>query len=165
MLECVEIDASKQLVHEFRLQASSRDINTPPRLTTVKVIYQWKPRMCSFCKVFGHMNNACPSQPLPTNLIVYNGKAPVHSRNSAEALSHSHIQLHTQDWQVVGRKGKNSSPTDCTATTDCLSANPFRKPRMPFLQQTALYLHLVKNQIIWIPATCLQFIQRISLNF
>ena len=72
---CVEIDASKQLVHEFRLQVSSRDISTPPRFITVKVIYQWKTRMCSHCSVFGHSNNDCPMQPPPAKLIAVNGKA------------------------------------------------------------------------------------------
>ena len=62
---CVELDASKPLIHEFRLQTSSRNANTPSNFTIVKVLYQWKPRSCSFCKVFGHADNACPNHQPP----------------------------------------------------------------------------------------------------
>ena len=114
---CIEIDASKPLVHEFKLQTSSSGTTSSPRLVTVKVTYQWKPRMCSLCCVFGHSTSDCSYQAQPANLSD-NSTVPVGA--IAEVMPHSQNPSSSQAWRVVGRKSNSNSSVDGTSTTDPL---------------------------------------------
>ena len=57
---CVELDASKPVVHEFDVQVKGSASNT----SRVKVAYQWLSPICSQCQVFGHSTK--DYLPLPT---------------------------------------------------------------------------------------------------
>lgn len=46
---CVELDASTPLVHQFDIESPLSD-----ELVKVEVEYEWKPKICSKCKAFGH---------------------------------------------------------------------------------------------------------------
>ena len=116
---CVEIDASKQLVHEFYLQAPSRNTDTSPRCSTVRVVYQWKPKMCSLCKVFGHSTNVCTSQtssadgPMETNKNI--------EGFPSETTTQPTPYKNNQTWRVVGRKGCSRPQDDATTSAVSLT--------------------------------------------
>lgn len=51
---CVEVEASKELPKDFYIQCENGD------WITILVEYDWKPQVCTHCKVFGHTNAQCP---------------------------------------------------------------------------------------------------------
>ena len=54
---CVEVSARNPLIEAFDLNV---DINGMVETVEIKVEYQWKPKMCFTCKVFGHNESSCP---------------------------------------------------------------------------------------------------------
>ena len=59
---CVEVDASKPLIEEIFLKPNSKGTASSPPLIRIKALYQWKPKRCSGCQVFGHTDTLCPQQ-------------------------------------------------------------------------------------------------------
>lgn len=51
---CVEVEASKELPKDLYIQCENGD------WITILVEYDWKPQVCTHCKVFGHTNAQCP---------------------------------------------------------------------------------------------------------
>ncbi|KAK0588873.1 hypothetical protein LWI29_006507 [Acer saccharum] len=57
---CIEIDATCDLVHSFDLFMG--DSSDPKLGENVEILveYQWKPKICTECKSFGHSITTCP---------------------------------------------------------------------------------------------------------
>ena len=57
---CVEVDVSKPLLDEFKLDILSKESPSAlDDLITIKVTYQWRPPVCSHCDTFGHTLEKC----------------------------------------------------------------------------------------------------------
>ncbi|GKE26084.1 zinc knuckle CX2CX4HX4C containing protein [Tanacetum coccineum] len=54
----VEVNAEKKLVDQIEVLYKDRGSNEQ-FVKKIKVKYDWKPPICSLCKVFGHMDNNC----------------------------------------------------------------------------------------------------------
>ncbi|GKC11628.1 RNA-directed DNA polymerase, eukaryota, reverse transcriptase zinc-binding domain protein [Tanacetum coccineum] len=54
----IEVEAKKGLPETIDIQYFDKD-NKVSNTKTVKVMYDWKPPMCTKCKVFGHMEEKC----------------------------------------------------------------------------------------------------------
>ncbi|ERM93414.1 hypothetical protein AMTR_s04453p00001630 [Amborella trichopoda] len=73
---CVEVDATRPLPDSFDLCVDDDFEDNAEKLLEIHVEYQWKPKMCSDCQVFGHQVNSCPkkvnmptTKPQPTKAI------------------------------------------------------------------------------------------------
>ncbi|KAG5238005.1 proline-rich receptor protein [Salix suchowensis] len=71
---CVEVDAALPFVHHFEIVCALSD--NPIR---IEVEYEWKPRRCDKCKVFGH---SCP-KPQSEQIDTQN---PIHGMNKEDAM-------------------------------------------------------------------------------
>ncbi|KAJ6287977.1 hypothetical protein OIU76_026572 [Salix suchowensis] len=58
---CVEVDATLPYVHQFEIDCTLSD--TPIQ---IEVEYEWRPRRCEKCKVFGHSCKEIQVEPHPT---------------------------------------------------------------------------------------------------
>nr|GEY93572.1 hypothetical protein [Tanacetum cinerariifolium] len=63
----VEIDASKGFKDVIKLMYKDKQ-NNCKGVKKVKVEYSWKPLVCDFCKVFGHVGNGCTNKPKVINV-------------------------------------------------------------------------------------------------
>lgn len=59
---CIEIDASDDLVDSFDLCMKNKESEDDSVMVEVRVEYQWTPKQCTKCSVFGHSNSLCPKQ-------------------------------------------------------------------------------------------------------
>ena len=96
---CVELDASKPLIHEFLLHTNSGDTVVSPKYTTIKVVYQWKPKLCSSCKVFGHTLTTCPEQQVVTSQS--------HDQNNKSMLGKAATNAVGQSWRIAKKRCKS----------------------------------------------------------
>lgn len=85
---CIEVDASKDLTKEFYLQCENGE------WTTVLVEYDWRPSVCSLCRVFGHTTASCGKNP------------PKHSQPSDLPTAPSSKLGAEEGWVEIGEKGK-----------------------------------------------------------
>ncbi|PWA57916.1 hypothetical protein CTI12_AA380540 [Artemisia annua] len=58
----VEVDAAKELKSTVKIEYVDKDKNVKGS-KEVLVEYEWKPKRCSHCKVFGHGNEKCGNRP------------------------------------------------------------------------------------------------------
>ena len=101
---CVEVDASKSLLDDFRLDILIKE--SPSKLAgpvTIRVTCQWRPPMCTHCNIFGHTLEKChrvQKVSNPTTLGI-TPAAPPPSNSTHQG----------NRWMVVGRKGRTSNPS------------------------------------------------------
>ena len=62
---CVEVAAGKPLLEELFLKTSAKG-DCPSCFHKIKVVYQWRPKQCSTCQVFGHSDSACHNRLVPS---------------------------------------------------------------------------------------------------
>nr|GEW00461.1 hypothetical protein [Tanacetum cinerariifolium] len=63
----VEIDSSKGFKDVIQLMYKDK-LNTCKGVKKVKMEYSWKPPICDYYKVFGHVDNGCTSKPRVINV-------------------------------------------------------------------------------------------------
>ena len=96
-------------MEEVFLQKFSKD-NSSSFLIRIKVSYQWKPKQCSLCQVFGHSDQACPIKvgfPVPK---VYgpgqiDGSSEEFPAATVAGQNHSGPSAPSV-WRIVSKKGK-----------------------------------------------------------
>ena len=101
------MDASKPLLEEVFLKKFSNE-KSSSYLISIKVSYQWKPKQCSICQVFGHSDQACPIK------IGFPGvSGPGQNDGSSAELPVGAVAGKTHSgaptpsvWRVVSKKGK-----------------------------------------------------------
>ena len=102
---CIEIDASKPLTEEIYIKPSS----TEGKLIKIKAVYQWRPKQCMRCGVFGHTDQSC----FQNEAII-----PKQSSKSSDKASASDIVQSGKEpdsisippapvWRIVSKKGKS----------------------------------------------------------
>ena len=79
---------------------------SPPSLSKIKVSFQWKPKQCSACQVFGHTDHSCPMQLVPANQDQFleqakNGSLSEPAANNQAFASSSSV------WRIVSKKGRS----------------------------------------------------------
>ena len=60
---CVEVSANSQLIDSFDLEM---EINGNIEKVEISVEYQWRPKTCHSCKIFGHSDSTCPKMATAT---------------------------------------------------------------------------------------------------
>ena len=71
---CVELQADKEANESFDLSMKGIDDNEDEEVIEIAIEYQWKPRICIECKVFGHSNSNCA---MGTTKKVWKQKTPL----------------------------------------------------------------------------------------
>ncbi|KAM1263144.1 hypothetical protein PS2_027954 [Malus domestica] len=65
---CVELDTNDELIDSFDLNTLPLDSSGDAIIVEIRVEYQWRPKICSKCKVFGHSDSSCPHNSSLTQL-------------------------------------------------------------------------------------------------
>ena len=108
---CVEVDASKSLVEEIFLRSNTKGTLCPSHLIRIKALYQWKPKQCSLCQVFGHSDQACPKQ-----VVIPINKAPrpdqIAGSSSDVAGKNQTSSMPAIVWRIASKKGKSRVMTE-----------------------------------------------------
>ncbi|GJU12167.1 RNA-directed DNA polymerase, eukaryota, reverse transcriptase zinc-binding domain protein [Tanacetum coccineum] len=126
----VEIDASKGFKDVIKLMYKDKQ-NNCKGVKKVKVEYSWKPLVCDFCKVFGHVGNGCTNKPKVINVDTAE-KASVNEKMScSEKDSFTNVNykrknqvkkntnIRTQQNKKIGSRDKGKS-----------QQIPFKKPEV-----------------------------------
>ena len=89
------------MIEEVFLTPSAIGKAVSPPTVTIKIQYQWRPKHCSICKVFGHNDINCPSaiRDNSSDLV----KEIAYSDATRQGLKTSAA---ASVWRVVSRKGK-----------------------------------------------------------
>ena len=101
----MEIDASQEPIQSFELKMQGTH---PDDCGVVEILveYQWRPKSCRHCKVFGHNELSCPKSLSKQSRQIFvarndtNSKAPESSNNKASAVQPPAQPSHKE-------KGKN----------------------------------------------------------
>lgn len=83
---CVEVEASEELVKDFYLQCENGE------WVTVYADYEWKPAICTSCRVFGHSTVSC-------------GKKTASQEGTKQVVA-AKQPVSSGEWVPVGKKGK-----------------------------------------------------------
>ncbi|GJX40764.1 RNA-directed DNA polymerase, eukaryota, reverse transcriptase zinc-binding domain protein [Tanacetum coccineum] len=98
----VEVNAEKKLVDQIEVLYKDRGSNEQ-FVKKIKVKYDWKPPICSLCKVFGHMDNNC-------------AKMEKKEGNMKEVMKETNTGFINQE-EVIPRKDKEDNTNQEEYTT------------------------------------------------
>ena len=104
---CVEVDASKPLPEEIFLQPPSKGSDAHPPLLKILVSYQWKPKRCSECLVFGHSNLNCPLQVSVAQQTISDAQGQAAATSLAASGQIKDSSSSANVWRIAGKKGKS----------------------------------------------------------
>ena len=115
---CVEIEATRPLIDEFTLDILSQE--DPTKIADsipIRVTYQWKPQVCTYCKLFGHLTENC------RNHVSVN-EFPNSANSQAKGHTSSQVSKGNSTWRIARRRGRApAAPSSGSAPPT--SSNPF----------------------------------------
>nr|GEU70676.1 hypothetical protein [Tanacetum cinerariifolium] len=101
----VEMDAAKELIHEIEIQYIDKSNNIKGN-KKVQVVYDWKPPVCTHCKVFWHEIRKCMNGGVVTNGDegIKNAKKV---NENVEEYREDMIDYFKEKWEEDGLKERN----------------------------------------------------------
>ncbi|KAK9053516.1 hypothetical protein SSX86_027508 [Deinandra increscens subsp. villosa] len=116
----VEVSADYELPKDIEIEFPSIN-NRPPRIAKLDVSYQWKPPVCTHCKVFGHSLKLCKIRPRTEEEL-----QPVKENSDNPPLSTKEKQkevVESDGFTTVTRKNKRDNKNENVQQADIRQNN------------------------------------------
>jgi hypothetical protein len=109
---CIEVDASSELIDSFDLMLNGDVPGMSPTSVEIKVDYQWKPKICTLCKSFGHTTGSCKKEHKPMVWVKKqveidvpptkeSGSDPTYKDNLGSVVVNQPIDKANSDWSKI----------------------------------------------------------------
>lgn len=91
----VELDAKKVIKDSIRIEYTNKDASIKGT-KEVKVVYDWKPEICTYCNVFGHCDGKCNKRP--------KSEEEIKASKEAEKVNKQENEEKKQQWKQQTKK-------------------------------------------------------------
>ncbi|PWA74964.1 hypothetical protein CTI12_AA247570 [Artemisia annua] len=91
----VELDAKKVIKDSIRIEYTNKDASIKGT-KEVKVVYDWRPEICTYCNVFGHCDGKCNKRPM--------SEEEIKASKEAEKVTKRENEVKKQQWQQQTKK-------------------------------------------------------------